>query len=219
MKTSEEGSVPFFWVFIYHNRTTRTFKMKLLSVLVLILWGFLVSSCAVVKYFVCSSSSSSAGSCCCSESRWECFLVWVRLLCSSTIFKKCKNRCTAFPLFSKWAAILKLLFWLVMSEQTKEGMLLKLLNCRVDVLWNGPHGRSWRGVGRAWYQSSVVLLFMPGWKAPPYGHGFVSGDIVVQKQERKYLKRLAPSWKQNIVMNYFVLIEQAVLRWRADIYI
>lgn len=35
--------------------------------------------------------------------------------------------------------------------------------------------------------------FMPGWKAPPYGHGFVSGDIVVQKQERKYLKRLAPS--------------------------
>lgn len=134
--------------------------MKLLSVLVLILWGFLVSSCAVVKYFVCSDSSSSAGSCCCcSESRWECFLVWVRLLCSSTIFKKCKNRCTAFPLFSKWAAILKLLFWLAMSEQTKEGMLLKLLNCRVDVLWNGPHGRSWRGVGRAWYQSSVVLLF------------------------------------------------------------
>lgn len=60
--------------------------------------------------------------------------------------------------------------------------------------------------------------FMPGWKAPPYGHGFVSGDIVVQKQERKYLKRLAPSWKQNIVMMNFVLIEQAVLRWRADIY-
>lgn len=191
--------------------------------MVLILWGFLVSSCVVVKYFLCGDSSSSVGSCCCcccSESRSECFLVWVQLLYSSTIFKKCKNRCTAFPLFSKWAAILKLLFWLAMSEQTKEGMLLKLLNCRVDVLWNGPrpHGRSSRGVGRAWYQSSVVLLFMPGWKAPPYGHGFVSGDIVVLKRERKYLKRLAPSWKKNIVMINFVLIEQAVLRWRADIY-
>lgn len=136
------------WVFIYHNRTTRTFKMKLLSaVLVLILWGFLVSSCAVVKYFVCSSSSSSsAGSCCCSESRWECFLVWVQFLCSSTIFKKCKNWCTAFPLFSNWAAILKLLFWLAMSEQTKEGMLLKLLNCRVDVVkW-----ASWSKLKRGW---------------------------------------------------------------------
>lgn len=35
------------------------------------------------------------------------------------------------------------------------------LSCLIAgwTLWNGPHGRSWRGAGRAWYQSSVVLLF------------------------------------------------------------
>lgn len=26
-------------------------------------------------------------------------------------------------------------------------------------MWSGPHDQSWRGAGRAWYQSSVVLLF------------------------------------------------------------
>lgn len=124
--------------------------------------SFLVSSCVVVKYFRpmgAAAALSHVGSA---------SLFGFGFSAALQSLKSVKTD----ALFSKWAAILKLLFWLVMSEQTKEGMLLNLLNCRVDVLWNRPHGRSSRGVGRAWYQSSVVLLFMPGWKAPPYGRGW-----------------------------------------------
>lgn len=72
--------------------------------------------------------------------------------------KSVKTDAQLFPCFQNEQPFWNFCFdWRCRSKQKKECCL----SCLIAgwTLWSGPHGRSWRGAGRAWYQSSVVLLF------------------------------------------------------------
>lgn len=72
--------------------------------------------------------------------------------------KSVKTDAQLFPCFQTEQPFWNFCFdWRCRSKQKKECCL----SCLIAgwTLWSGPHGRSWRGAGRAWYQSSVVLLF------------------------------------------------------------
>lgn len=72
--------------------------------------------------------------------------------------KSVKTDAQLFPCFQTEQPFWNFCFdWRCRSKQKKECCL----SCLIAgwTLWSGPHGRSWRGAGRAWYQSSVVLRF------------------------------------------------------------
>lgn len=160
MKTSEEGSVPFFlnvWVFIYHNRTTRTFKMKLLSAV----WYCEVFSSARVRLLNILFAAAAArppGAAAALSHVGSASLLGFSFSAALRSLKSVKTDAQLFPCFQNEQPFWNFCFdWRCRSKQKKECCL----SCLIAgwTLWSGPHGRSWRGAGRAWYQSSVVLLF------------------------------------------------------------
>lgn len=162
MKTSEEGSVPFFWMFeCLYITTEQPAPLK---------WNFYQQSwfwyCEVfssarvqlLNILFAAAAARPPGAAAALSHVGSASLFGFSFSAALRSLKSVKTDAQLFPCFQNEQPFWNFCFdWRCRSKQKKECCL----SCLIAgwTLWSGPHGRSWRGAGRAWYQSSVVLRF------------------------------------------------------------
>lgn len=162
MKTSEEGSVPFFWMFeCLYITTEQPAPLKWNFYQQSWFWYCEVFSSARVRLLNILFAAAAArppGAAAALSHVGSVSLFGFSFSAALRSLKSVKTDAQLFPCFQTEQPFWNFCFdWRCRSKQKKECCL----SCLIAgwTLWSGPHGRSWRGAGRAWYQSSVVLLF------------------------------------------------------------
>lgn len=162
MKTSEEGSVPFFWMFeCLYITTEQPAPLKWNFYQQSWFWYCEVFSSARVRLLNILFAAAAArppGAAAALSHVGSVSLFGFSFSAALQSLKSVKTDAQLFPCFQNEQPFWNFCFdWRCRSKQKKECCL----SCLIAgwTLWSGPHGRSWRGAGRAWYQSSVVLLF------------------------------------------------------------
>lgn len=162
MKTSEEGSVPFFWMFeCLYITTEQPAPLKWNFYQQCWFWYCEVFSSARVRLLNILFAAAAArppGAAAALSHVGSASLFGFSFSAALQSLKSVKTDAQLFPCFQNEQPFWNFCFdWRCRSKQKKECCL----SCLIAgwTLWSGPHGRSWRGAGRAWYQSSVVLLF------------------------------------------------------------
>lgn len=162
MKTSEEGSVPFFWMFeCLYITTEQPAPLKWNFYQQSWFWYCEVFSSARVRLLNILFAAAAArppGAAAALSHVGSVSLFGFSFSAALQSLKSVKTDAQLFPCFQTEQPFWNFCFdWRCRSKQKKECCL----SCLIAgwTLWSGPHGRSWRGAGRAWYQSSVVLLF------------------------------------------------------------
>lgn len=162
MKTSEEGSVPFFWMFeCLYITTEQPAPLKWNFYQQSWFWYCEVFSSARVRLLNILFAAAAArppGAAAALSHVGSASLFGFSFSAALQSLKSVKTDAQLFPCFQTEQPFWNFCFDLrCRSKQKKECCL----SCLIAgwTLWSGPHGRSWRGAGRAWYQSSVVLLF------------------------------------------------------------
>lgn len=162
MKTSEEGSVPFFWMFeCLYITTEQPAPLKWNFYQQSWFWYCEVFSSARVRLLNILFAAAAArppGAAAALSHVGSASLFGFSFSAALQSLKSVKTDAQLFPCFQTEQPFWNFCFdWRCRSKQKKECCL----SCLIAgwTLWSGPHGRSWRGAGRAWYQSSVVLLF------------------------------------------------------------
>lgn len=162
MKTSEEGSVPFFWMFeCLYITTEQPAPLKWNFYQQSWFWYCEVFSSARVRLLNILFAAAAArppGAAAALSHVGSASLFGFSFSAALQSLKSVKTDAQLFPCFQNEQPFWNFCFdWRCRSKQKKECCL----SCLIAgwTLWSGPHGRSWRGAGRAWYQSSVVLRF------------------------------------------------------------
>lgn len=162
MKTSEEGSVPFFWMFeCLYITTEQPAPLKWNFYQQSWFWYCEVFSSARVRLLNILFAAAAArppGAAAALSHVGSASLFGFSFSAALQSLKSVKTDAQLFPCFQNEQPFWNFCFdWRCRSKQKKECCL----SCLIAgwTLWSGPHGQSWRGAGRAWYQSSVVLLF------------------------------------------------------------
>lgn len=162
MKTSEEGSVPFFWMFeCLYITTEQPAPLKWNFYQQSWFWYCEVFSSARVRLLnilFAAAAARPSGAAAALSHVGSASLFGFSFSAALQSLKSVKTDAQLFPCFQNEQPFWNFCFdWRCRSKQKKECCL----SCLIAgwTLWSGPHGRSWRGAGRAWYQSSVVLLF------------------------------------------------------------